>query len=61
MPGGLIHLVTNEPLSPLAEGATSNVSVFGSMIDVDLQTQLLFRIVTRDPDTTGTLNPINIY
>jgi hypothetical protein len=39
----------------------SNVSVFGSMIDVDLQTQLLFRIVTRDPDTTGTLNPINIY
>jgi hypothetical protein len=39
----------------------SNVSVFGSMIDVDLQTQLLFRIVTRDPDTTGTLQPINIY
>jgi hypothetical protein len=39
----------------------SNVSTFGSMIDVDLQTQLLFRIVTRDPDTTGTLNPINIY
>ena len=38
-----------------------NVKTFGSLIDVDLQTQLLFRIVTRDPDTSGTLNPINVY
>jgi hypothetical protein len=37
------------------------VSNWGRLIDVDMQTQLLFRIVTRDPDTTGTLNPINVY
>lgn len=34
---------------------------YGRLIDVDLQTQLLFRIVTRDPDTSGTLLPINVY
>jgi hypothetical protein len=39
----------------------SNVSNFGRLIDVDLQTQLLFRIVTREPDTNGTLQPINVY
>ena len=39
----------------------ANVSTWGRMIDVDLQTQLLFRIVTRDPDTSGTLQPINVY
>ena len=38
-----------------------NVSNWGRLIDVDLQTQLLFRIVTRDPDTSNTLNPINVY
>lgn len=37
------------------------VTNFGRLIDVDMQTQLLFRIVTRDPDTSGTLNPINVY
>jgi hypothetical protein len=36
-------------------------NVTGKLIDVDLQTQLLFRIVTRDPDTSGILNPINVY
>lgn len=39
----------------------SNVGNWGRLIDVDMQTQLLFRIVTRDPDTSGTLNPINVY
>jgi hypothetical protein len=39
----------------------ANVSTWGSLIDVDLQTQLLLRIVTRDPDTSGTLQPINVY
>jgi hypothetical protein len=39
----------------------ANVKTWGRMIDVDLQTQLLFRIVTRDPDTSGTLQPINVY
>lgn len=39
----------------------SNVSNWGRLIDVDLQTQLLFRIVTRDPDTSNTLTPINVY
>lgn len=38
-----------------------NVSNWGRLIDVDLQTQLLFRIVSRDPDTSGTLQPINVY
>jgi hypothetical protein len=37
------------------------VTNWGRLIDVDLQTQLLFRIVTRDPDTSGTLQPINVY
>ena len=31
------------------------------LIDIDMQTQLLFRIVTRDPDTSTTLQPINVY
>jgi hypothetical protein len=33
----------------------------GTLINIDLQTHLLFRIVTRDPDTSNTLQPINIY
>ena len=36
-------------------------AVFGSVINMDLQSHLLFRIVTRDPDTSGTLKPINVY
>ena len=39
----------------------THVSNWGRLIDVDLQTQLLFRIVTRDPDTSNTLQPINVY
>jgi hypothetical protein len=38
-----------------------NIANWGRMINVDLQTQLLFRIVTRDPDTNSTLQPINVY
>ena len=34
---------------------------FGTLINMDLQSHLLFRIVTRDPDTSGILKPINIY
>ena len=34
---------------------------YGSVINMDLQTHLLFRIVTRDPDTSGVMKPINIY
>ena len=37
------------------------VTSYGRLIDVDMQTQLLFRIVTRDPDTSSTLQPINVY
>jgi hypothetical protein len=33
----------------------------GTLINIDLQTHLLFRIVTREPDTSTTLQPINIY
>ncbi len=36
-------------------------AVNGILINIDLQTHLLFRIVTRDPDTSNTLQPINIY
>ena len=36
-------------------------AVQGILINLDLQTHLLFRIVTRDPDTSNTLQPINIY
>jgi len=39
----------------------SNVKNWGRVIDVDLQTQLLFRIVSRDPDTSSTMQPINVY
>ena len=36
-------------------------AVQGTLINIDLQTHLLFRIVTRDPDTSNTIQPINIY
>ena len=36
-------------------------ATYGALINLDLQTHLMFRIVTRDPDTSGTLNPINVY
>uniref|UniRef100_A0A6C0F0W5 Uncharacterized protein n=1 Tax=viral metagenome TaxID=1070528 RepID=A0A6C0F0W5_9ZZZZ len=36
-------------------------ATWGTLINIDLQTHLLFRIVTRDPDTSGTLKPINVY
>jgi hypothetical protein len=36
-------------------------ATFGSVINMDLQTHLLFRIVTRDPDTALVLKPINVY
>ena len=36
-------------------------AVMGTLINIDLQTHLLFRIVTRDPDTSNTIQPINIY
>jgi len=36
-------------------------ATYGTLINIDLQTHLLFRIVTRDPDTSNTLKPINIY
>ena len=34
---------------------------YGSVINMDLQTHLLFRIVTRDPDTSSMMKPINVY
>jgi hypothetical protein len=34
---------------------------FGSVINMDLQSHLLFRIVTRDPDVSGVMKPINVY
>lgn len=36
-------------------------ATYGTLINLDLQTHLMFRIVTRDPDTSGVFNPINVY
>ena len=36
-------------------------AVYGTLINMDLQSHLLFRIVTREVDTSGTLQPINVY
>ena len=36
-------------------------ATFGTLINLDLQTHLLFRIVTRDPDTSNVLKPVNVY
>jgi hypothetical protein len=38
-----------------------NVAEFGKLINLDLQSHLLFRIVTRDPDTSNLMQPINVY
>ena len=44
-------------------GATLDLAgaTFGTLINMDLQSHLLFRIVTRDPDTSGVMKPINVY
>jgi hypothetical protein len=63
-PPGIMDNINNtvDPTTYYDSGVTfETVSNFGRLIDVDMQTQLLFRIVTRDPDTSGTLNPINVY
>jgi hypothetical protein len=53
---------TVDPATYIGSGVTfGTVDNWGRLIDMDLQTQLLFRIVTRDPDTSGTLQPINVY
>jgi hypothetical protein len=53
---------TVDPATYFASGVIfGTVTNWGRLIDVDLQTQLLFRIVTRDPDTSNTLQPINVY
>ena len=53
---------TVDPTTYIGSGVTfGTVTDWGRLIDMDLQTQLLFRIVTRDPDTSSTLQPINVY
>ena len=53
---------TVDPATYIGSDVTfGTVTNWGRLIDMDLQTQLLFRIVTRDPDTSGTLQPINVY
>ena len=53
---------TVDPATYIGSGVTfGTVSNWGRLIDMDLQTQLLFRIVTRDPDTSGLMQPINVY
>ena len=53
---------TVDPATYIGSGVTfGTVTNWGRLIDMDLQTQLLFRIVTRDPDTSSTLQPINVY
>jgi hypothetical protein len=62
-PGTLDSLnQTVDPATYIGSGVTfATVTNYGRLIDMDLQTQLLFRIVTRDPDTSSTLQPINVY
>ena len=62
-PGSLDALnQTVDPATYIGSGVTfGTVTNWGRLIDMDLQTQLLFRIVTRDPDTSSTLLPINVY
>lgn len=62
-PGSLDALnQTVDPATYIGSGVTfGTVTNWGRLIDMDLQTQLLFRIVTRDPDTSSTLQPINVY
>ena len=62
-PGQLDSLnQTVDPATYIGSGVTfGTVTNWGRLIDMDLQTQLLFRIVTRDPDTSSTLQPINVY
>jgi len=42
-------------------GLNFTSATYGTLINIDLQSHLLFRIVTRDPDASNTLKPINIY
>jgi hypothetical protein len=62
-PGVLDSLNQTVNASTYYDDSTLNETgnTYGTIINLDLQTHLLFRIVTRDPDTSGTLNPINIY
>jgi hypothetical protein len=74
--GGNKSFLTNLYISPPGQyNSTSNTvsgyydnttldftgATFGSLINMDLQSHLLFRIVTRDPDTSGVMKPINVY
>jgi hypothetical protein len=43
------------------DSGVSGITTAGVLINADLQSQLLFRIVTRDADTAGVLNPINVW
>lgn len=63
-PPGTMNAI-NQTVDPASyyDNTTINFTgaVFGTLINIDLQTHLLFRIVTRDPDTSNTLQPINVY
>ena len=63
-PPGTMNAI-NQTVDPATyyDNTTINFTgaVFGTLINIDLQTHLLFRIVTRDPDTSNTLQPINVY
>lgn len=54
---------TSNTVSGYYDNTTLNFTgaIFGTLINMDLQSHLLFRIVTRDPDTSGVMKPINIY
>jgi hypothetical protein len=63
-PPGIMDSLNNTviPATYYGNGVTfDTVTNYGKLINIDMQTQLLFRIVTRDPDTSGTFNPINVY
>ena len=57
------YSVTSNSVAGYYDETTLNFTgaTYGSLINLDLQTHLLFRIVTRDPDTEKVLKPINVY
>ena len=62
-PGNLDSL--NQTVDPATYYDDTNLdftdATYGTLINLDLQSHLLFRIVTRDPDTSNVLKPVNVY
>jgi len=64
-PPGSMDTTTNQTvdMATYYDNTTLNFTgaTYGTLINIDLQSHLLFRIVTRDPDTASSLQSINVY